>query len=239
MDMTPLPFYRTEFAKRAERREEDQRLFEFNRKKNKERDKDEDARESDADGALIVVMATDAEIADFTVELDAYDTATVEALTINREQMEAVQADLEEMLGEAYVLEDGRRVFKTEDGLRVFDEKGQELSADDLDPGLIDDRKPTWETYSSSISTYDSLAKERTGLLDYQNDLDTVRERLKAGDVSADELRQMDDDLRRSLPDAVKKLLPQDMQDEPAAEAEIVSEPAAFRPGVRLDMPEL
>lgn len=74
------------------------------------------------------------EIAEFEVDLDRYDTATVAALQENEVQLAQVRERMDALLGQAYVLPDGRRVFKTEDGLRVFDESGKELDASTIDP---------------------------------------------------------------------------------------------------------
>lgn len=62
----------------------------------------------------------------------------------NGRALERVQEDLRIMVDKAYVLPDGRRVFKTEDGMRVFDEHGEEIKGFDPDPvGRSTRRRPT------------------------------------------------------------------------------------------------
>ena len=56
----------------------------------------------------------------FSIKLDTYETATVEALIANEKAMELVQARLDDLLDRAHVVEDGRRVFKTRDGEHRF-----------------------------------------------------------------------------------------------------------------------
>ena len=41
------------------------------------------------------------------------------------------------MLAKAYVLDDGRRVFETADGARVYDEFGEFVPPEIIDPDLI------------------------------------------------------------------------------------------------------
>lgn len=47
----------------------------------------------------------------------------------------------------ALTIDDGRRVFKTEDGVQVFDEFGTEIAPSVLDFELIDASKPTWKNF--------------------------------------------------------------------------------------------
>lgn len=240
MDLTPIAPLRLEFARRTEwRREEDKRVVEFARKRDKDKERDRDKREDEAENvAAVVALATEAQLAEFTVKLDAYEAATVEALTENTEQLAYVDRELERMLGEAYVLPDGRRVFKIEDGLRVFDEHGQELPVDDIDPDQIADEKPTWESYSDFLKRDEILTQERADLLKYQQDLDTARERLRAGDVTAEEIKAMDEDLKRNLPEAAEESLLPSMSPDGSGEVLSVSSGETFRPRVKPSIPE-
>ena len=67
-------------------------------------------------------VATDMQIQEFEAKLDRYEAATVAALIENQERLDVVTAQMIVLLDQTYVLEDGRRVFKTEDGTQVFDE---------------------------------------------------------------------------------------------------------------------
>ncbi len=81
-------------------------------------------REQDL-AALEAAFAPPARIVEFRQQIYTYDTKTVEALMDNQEAMERVSKTLDDMLGKAQVLPDGRRVFKTTDGQNVFDEHGK------------------------------------------------------------------------------------------------------------------
>ena len=113
---------------RLEARRDDRRQEAFRREQRRLREQAEERREQaesraeDADLLVATAIATSEEIARVTAKLDRYDVATIEALQLNEEQLAAVQAEIDHLLLEAHVLPDGRRVFKTEDGTRVFDE---------------------------------------------------------------------------------------------------------------------
>ena len=237
-DALPQRFYRLEFAKRAELKRDDERRIAEQIKKDKQ-EKGEGRDKRDGEEFELLAMATDIQIEAFTVRLDAYDAATTEALLENEEARAALRRQMEEILGKAYVLPDGRRVFKTEDGLRVFDESGQELSAKEIDPDVISRDRPTWETYRSYVDQNEALTQEHSDLIAYQARLDTVHERLDAGDITADELKSMDAQLRAELPDSVNERLPENLQVKRDQENEIAAAPQSFQPTARLDMPAI
>ncbi|MEM1163508.1 MAG: hypothetical protein AAGJ28_21455, partial [Pseudomonadota bacterium] len=60
-----------------------------------------------------------------------------------------VQARIDALLEGAFIMPDGRRVFKSEDGQRVYDEFGKEVGRDGIDPDLIPDGLPAWESYEA------------------------------------------------------------------------------------------
>jgi len=142
----------------------------------------------------------------FEADLDIYDTAVVEALMENTEALETVQAQIDIMLHQAHVIDDGRRVFKTEDGTQVYDEHGASI----IDPMAISANKPTWEEFSSQINEMKHLEQERTAILDYQEKLDTAREQLANGDITNGELDRLETSLTEAMPDAVRDKLPAD-----------------------------
>lgn len=179
-------------------------------RQNRERKQQQETLEDQAselmDAALAV--ATTAEIEAFELELHTYDVATIEALQANGAQIEQVEERLASMLEQAHQLPDGRRVFKTEDGLRVFDEHGGELDTNKFDPDQISDALERWETFSEVKELHRSLAAERSDLLNYQEKLDLARDDLDAGDISMDDFNALKDDLKSSMPDAVRARIP-------------------------------
>lgn len=231
---------REEFDRRTRQRELDvldkERAF-TDRQKRKD-DRQADAAQDDLD-IIMAVMATDTEIELALVEFDSLDTATVGALITNREAIEKAEEDVRIMLDRAYVLPDGRRVFKTEDGTRIFDEHGTEVL--DFDPGEIEDERPRWEAFKGTTGELADLQIQREELLAYQTRLDEARARLDAGEITKDELGKLMTGLRKDMPDTVRAHLPEEAAPDRAAEPTAKVDVPAFRPdtAARLDMPTL
>lgn len=205
MDTGSLSAWRKEFARSAAwQREQDRILFQKERK----RDQQHEASRSDDDlDALAqgLMLATDIEIAEFTRRLDSYDGAVVDALDDNTKRLDDVKRELEDMLAKAYVMPDGRRVFKTEDGLRVFDEHGVELSADEIDPDLIEDYRTKWEAFSARKDEEAKILEERQKLIEFQEKLDDARDELDDGEISKKELDELELEIDASMPMAVQR----------------------------------
>lgn len=175
------------------------------RQDNQRRDTIEDKAEQNAsDFASAVVMATATQIEDFEIKLDSYDEATVIALMENQELMDAVNARIDALLAQAYVMDDGRRVFRTEDGEQVFDEFGGEVSAEELNPDLIDPSYPTWEAFSAEVDQRQELTQQRTEILEFQEKVDSAREQIAEGEISEADLDALDADLLDAMPLAVR-----------------------------------
>ena len=142
---------------------DNRRKREFTRQRQERERKEELEEKAETDsGALAMAVATSPpataqQIAAFEADLILYETATVEALMENDRQMTEVRAQLNLLLSQAFVMEDGRRVFRTEDGTQVFDEFGTVVRADELDPAAIPDSNPSWEEYSPCCSAKPSL----------------------------------------------------------------------------------
>ena len=151
-----------------------------------------------------VVMANEARIAEFRIKLDSYDEATVAAILENQEALDAVNARIEAYLARAYVMEDGRRVFKTEDGTQVFDEFGEQVTPDELDFDLIGDDKPKWEEYQPDFEVQQRLLAEQQALIEYQEKLDEAREATADGEISDADLEDLDAELLELMPDSVR-----------------------------------
>jgi hypothetical protein len=174
--------------------------------------KREDVLEQKEQGALSlaneVLLATEIQLRAFNVKLDEYEVATTAALMENQKQLEFVTEQINLMLAQAYVMQDGRRVFKTEDGTQVFDEFGEEVSSDELDFDLIPDDAPSWEIYSQAKSQENRLNLEREQLIDYQEKLDDARDLVSEGDISEAELAELEAGLDKMMPLAVRSQLP-------------------------------
>ncbi len=156
-----------------------------------------------------VVVASQAQVTDFKVKLDTYDTATVQTLIENQELLDAVNVKIKMMLGQAYVMEDGRRVFRTENGEQVFDEHGTEVGPEELDPDVIDPTAPTWEAFSEAVEEEAKLTAERSDILEFQEKVDAARERVDGDEISEADLAELDADLLDAMPDSVRQHVPE------------------------------
>lgn len=169
------------------------------------RDTLEDKAEQNASAfATAVVMATATQIEEFEVKLDSYDEATVIALMENQELLDAVNARIDALLAQAYVMDDGRRVFRTEDGAQVFDEFGGEVTTEELNPDLIDPSYPTWEAFSAEVDQRQELTQQRTEILEFQEKVDSAHEQIAEGEISEADLESLDADLLDAMPLAVR-----------------------------------
>lgn len=167
----------------------------------------------DLQTALAVVVVSELtahELETLNIRLTEHQNAVFEALNENREQLNASEDRLEEMLGKAIVLDDGRRVFKTSDGLRVFDENGLEVGADKIMPDEIENWRPDFETYADERETLKSLKAAQTELLRYQQKLDDAQERVEQGGLTREEFNDLNS-LLNEAPTAVRsRLSPED-----------------------------
>lgn len=175
-------------------------------KRREEKREKEDERVQSMEELVIAVLASSTEIESFKMELNTYDAATIEALIENEEALKKVREDLKVMLDRAYILPDGRRVFKTEDGTRVFDEHGAEVK--DFDPQSIGDERPRWEAFISAKDDEQKLTEERDQLHEYQGRIDTARDRLDDKGLTQAELDELRKDLSENMPASVKARLP-------------------------------
>ncbi|MVA97967.1 hypothetical protein GN330_12000 [Nitratireductor sp. CAU 1489] len=190
-------------------------LAEKERRERKEQMEGEAAEFMDFAMAMITID----EANEFRIELDTYDAATIAALQENERQLIHTREEMDRLLAKAHVLPDGRRVFKTDDGLRVFDEHGEELFGDVIAPGEIDDRRPRWEKFETQWQRLESLEHERTDILDYQQKLDDARERLDEGNLTRGEYEQLREGLKADMPGAVRAQIPDLARDHDAEAA--------------------
>ncbi|MCH9808830.1 MAG: hypothetical protein K0U74_13970 [Alphaproteobacteria bacterium] len=153
-------------------------------------------------------LADPVDVAEFRVKLDTYDEATVKALMENRALLDSVNQRIEEMLDGAHKLEDGRRVFKTIDGQRVFDEHGASVPLQTINPEQIPNHLPKWEHLQAERQLKETLIEERQQILEFQDKLDRARESADADDFTQSELDDLEADIEDSAPPSVAKHMP-------------------------------
>jgi len=155
-----------------------------------------------------VIIASEIQLREFKLKLDVYEAATTAALMANQKQLDVVSAQIDLLIAQAFVMPDGRRVFRTEDGSQVFDEHGTEVLPEELEFSAIPDDAPSWEVFSQQLSVQTRLNMERGQLIEYQENLDDARERSSDNELTVDELAELEIDLSSSMPLAVRRELP-------------------------------
>lgn len=155
-----------------------------------------------------VILATEIEIQKFQAKLDTYDEATVKALMENTKLLEANNEKIQENLKHAHTLEDGTRVYKSEDGTWGVNEHGQRFDGDTHDIKTIPSTKVTAEEAEADFRTRDMLQHERTEILEFQEKSDHARERSNSDDFTKEELDELDKELEAEMPTAVRRQMP-------------------------------
>lgn len=163
--------------------------------------------ESATDFVVSIINVEQAEL--LQSEIDIFQEASVAAIMAYDEEIGRVETEIAQMLSNAYVLEDGRRVFKTENGLRVFDEHGNELDKDVVDPDQIGNDRPRWERFQETEDRLKQLRLERSEVNDFQTKLDDAQERLESGEMTQDEYNKLRTELYDTVPLAVRDLAEQ------------------------------
>ena len=205
MYVSPRETYAELFARKAEiTRELQIRINEELRARElADREKTREKQEAATWHYIAAVLATEAQIEAFTTKLDRYDAATVEALMENEEALIESRKRLAEMFENAHRLEDGRIVFETRDGTKVFDEHGNEVSSDIVTPDQIDDARPKWEDVQEEQARRDALEEERRQLQEYQEKIDAAREAAAEPNVTEDQLKALEAELESSAPQRI------------------------------------
>lgn len=170
-------------------------------------------------------------IADFREQLDKYDTATVQALMENERLIEEARKRQDELLAKAYTLPDGRKAFKTDDGLHVVDQNGREIL--DVEPYSVPDSTTKFKDFQSVLDRSEELQKQRDALLTFQGKLDHTRDQADHDGIAAD-LDALDADLKASMPDAVRSQLGND-DAKPETTQRIAPAPIQFNAGPALN----
>ena len=192
------------------REETRRKAFEDMERQDARREKERKDGKEDAeflDLFWMTALATGEELAAFAVKLDRYDALTVEALQENERASAAARERIEGALAGAIQLPDGRHVFKTVDGTKIFDERGAAVPPDEIRPDDIDDSRLRFEVYQADRSTYDALAEERRDLLALQDRLDTARETLGKDGLTKKELKALEDGIDAAMPSRLRKPL--------------------------------
>lgn len=168
--------------------------------------------------AVAASIATEIQIEKFEFELTQYearldasdekltamDEAIVLAIVEQLELRDFLLAEREMMLADAFVLPDGRRIFKSLDGETVKDEHGEIISAEEFNPDQIPDGAPSLEGFEKNRDDLAKNKKELGALHDAQEEvrkhledngqsrgiINDARERAQSGDMTVGEIEK-------------------------------------------------
>jgi hypothetical protein len=234
----PIISAKLEFARSAAFRRDQKRFFKEAEKKH-EGDRAERIEDDVSDlMTSAVVLASEKDITLYYAEGDLYRTATTEALMDNERQLTEVQKRLDDMLTRAYVLPDGRRVFKSRDGQHVYDEHGLELGRNEIDPDLIEDWRPVSDDYLVDRDAKLELLSQRQELLTYEERMRMADERVEAGNLTKAELDDLSELRRTTAPKEVLARMPGHKLQPPETETILRPLPRQRMPGHKLQPPE-
>ncbi len=195
---------RREFARRADLRRVE---FELSEKRfSKEQSEKLEVEEEGEFLALAqsVIQATAENIARFEQRLTEYEELTVRQIIELRERLDKLLEEREVLLENAYTLPDGTRVFKSTDGVSVFDIDGNRVSRDVIDPSMIGDDKTSWEAFSANKNLIEQTNIRLNEALEFQEELDDMREQLDKDGLTAGELDDLEQRLERSVPMSIR-----------------------------------
>lgn len=166
--------------------------------------KQETESDAVADYALSIISVEQSD--QFQSEITVFQEATTEALIHQEKLIEKARIELQEVIDQAYILEDGRKAFKDREGLKVYDIDGNELGETIITADEIPDHHPRIEDLLERREQLQILEREQTEILEFQDKLDEARDRLDRGDLTQQEFKDLRDDIYDSAPQAVRDI---------------------------------
>lgn len=159
---------------------------------------------------LDMLLAEDAQYAalycQVTEKLDRAYQAVDQALIDINQRLEASDRKLQILRENATELEDGTKVFQSENG-SIYTENGNRVS-DQMAKNLeFSENAPSWEEYKEEKQRHDVLLRQQNEINTYQDEvLIPARKRMddKDNPPSMDELKEIEKTIETQMPDVVK-----------------------------------
>ena len=194
-------------------------------------EKAEDAASAVASAASTI--ATPTQIRTFQSDLTTFDMSLIEALLEIDEKLDALKVEHQALLERAHVLNDGRRVFKSDDGTFVIDEAGQVVSPEDVDPDEIPDHLARSSTYLDITEEIEALKVEKQAIHEALDRNEAAKEWAEEPGRTVEELEAKRQELLDDLPASARAKL--NTETAPSQDKEQVAQPAPF---VKSDIPK-
>lgn len=155
--------------------------------------------------AADVVLASNAQIAEFEArldgydarlnayeaKLDVYDAAVAQALMESVERLARLEEEHRRLVERGFTAPNGQKVFKSEDGTFVVDQAGQLVGEDVITPPQIPDGLPTAEQVRGIVAGIDAEKDHQRELHQAQKDIDEAREKLSTARETLEEGREL------------------------------------------------
>lgn len=138
-------------------------------------------------------------------ELDLMDQASVQALQDIEQELQEIRKAREKMLEQAYLDEQGRRIFMTGDESAAYCEDGSQLEADEF--AQVKERlrgKPTWDDFDAFDKREAELSAERDQIHRHDAERQQLREDLAKGAISGEEAKQREKEIAEAMPERVR-----------------------------------
>ena len=208
-----------------------------------EKRKDHDIDEADTDLVSTIATVASSEqlsafssrLDEFDDKLDAYHEASLEALMEAdiqldkvREELKRVRRELDIMRESAFELEDGTRIFLSEDETWAIDAEGNEVDIAHIPIDSVPPEAKIAESFAEKLDAEDRLQTQEKALVQRIEDIhefdskraqyaersEEMREKIQGGDVSSKELEAleaeleaMDSELQELMPPSVRSRL--------------------------------
>lgn len=145
----------------------------------------------------------------------------LETFAVDDEASRRALAEIDELLAEnarerkamvdaAAKTDDGTAMFLTEDGTAIYTQHGSRLGDEQTQEMLTDHRPeleagPSWEEFDGSVKRQSELTAERAEILRYDQERAALRDKVKAGELSQDELDQLEADYESRVPERLRQ----------------------------------
>lgn len=156
------------------------------------------------DSVLAVALASPENVQAFHNKLNDFEQQAVERILTLQTRLDELMVKRQDMLNEAHVLPDGRRVFKSEDGKSVTDEFGEDVGSDIIRADEIDDSRPRSNGFFENKYAIDETKNSLDEAITFQEKIEDLRERSNTGELSKEELKALEQEFEDITPESFK-----------------------------------
>lgn len=167
----------------------------------------QDAADAEFHALAEMAMASQERIAQFRQRIDLFDHANLAALRESDEKLQAAQQKRHDIRERAYEVTkaDGTAVKVYRDNEIVRDDGGSIVSPEIVDTDEIPASYPTWAQRLDAERDVRQAQQAYDEVVEYRELLNSARERLEDGKLSAEEVDELDIALVKDMPDAVRR----------------------------------